>query len=395
MRKVLIIDDERPILEMLQLSLSIEGYEVLTAESGEKALEIFKEQRPRLVLTDIKMPGIDGIEVLKRIKAMDDEVEVIVVTGHGDMDTAIAALQHGASDFITKPLRDEVLMVSLERAEKKLAMTEQLKDYTENLELKVEKCKLEVKQAQDELLKTERLATIGETVTGLAHCIKNILTGLGGGMYMVHTGMLKEKHEMLEEGWAIFQRNVERVSDLVLDLLRYAKQTIPQRRAYRFNDIVATAVQIFEKEASDHHIKLIKDLDPDLPEVYVERDGIHRMLINLISNAVDACIYDKDTTKGWEVIVKTKLERDAESKEYVLIEISDNGCGMTDEVKAELFQRFFTTKMGRGIGLGLLVSQKIIFEHNGDILIDSKAGEGTAVFVRLSPNPPSLIKSAP
>ncbi|MDY6954969.1 MAG: response regulator, partial [Thermodesulfobacteriota bacterium] len=126
MTKLLVIDDERSILEMLELSLSREGYEVLTAENGEKGVSSFQEHRPKLVLTDVKMPGIDGIEVLKRIKAIDPEAEVIVITGHGDMDTAIAALQHQASDFVTKPIRDDVLMVSLQRAEKRVAMSEQL-----------------------------------------------------------------------------------------------------------------------------------------------------------------------------------------------------------------------------------------------------------------------------
>jgi signal transduction histidine kinase len=379
----LVIDDERPILEMLKLSLSSEGYDVLTAENGEKALEIFKEQCPKLVLTDIKMPGIDGIEVLKRIKTLNKEVEVIVITGHGDMDTAVAALQHGASDFITKPLRDEVLMVSIERAKKKLAMCEQLKDYTDNLEKKVEECKLGLRQAQDELVKTERLASIGETVAGLAHCIKNIMTGLGGGMYMFHTGMAKEKPYMMEEGWAMFQRNMERISDLVLDLLRYAKQTAPQRGPCRLNEIVPEVMKIFKEEAGIHKVKLSMDLDPDLKEADIEYDGMHRVFVNLISNAIDACIYDADIPKKWGVFVKTGIRTGADHGKTIHITVMDNGCGMSDEVKGQLFQRFFTTKAGRGIGLGLLVTQKVVHEHGGEILLDSIAGQGTTVSVLL------------
>lgn len=383
MTKILVIDDERPILEMLKLSLSSEGYDVLTAENGEKALEIFKEQCPKLVLTDIKMPGIDGIEVLKRIKTLNKEVEVIVITGHGDMDTAIAALQHGASDFVTKPLRDEVLMVSLERAKKKLAMCEQLKDYTDNLEKKVEECKLGLRQAQDELVKTERLASIGETVAGLAHCIKNIMTGLGGGMYMVHTGVAKEKPDMMEQGWAMFQRNLERVSDLVLDLLRYAKQTAPQRGPCRLNEIVLEVMRIFQEEAGIHKVKLSMDLDPDLKEADIEYDDMHRVLVNLISNAIDACIYDADISKKWEVFVKTGIRTGADHGKTIHITVMDNGCGMTDEVKGQLFQRFFTTKAGRGIGLGLLVTQKVVHDHGGEILLESIDGQGTTVSVLL------------
>jgi signal transduction histidine kinase len=329
------------------------------------------------------MPGIDGIEVLKRIKAMDNEVEVIVITGHGDMDTAVAALQNGASDFVTKPLRDEVLMVSLERAKKKLNMSEQLRDYTDNLEEKVQESQMALKQAQDELVRNERMASIGETVGGLAHCIKNILTGLGGGMYMVHAGMAKEKPDMLEEGWAMFQRNIERVSDLVLDLLRYSKQAIPERTACKPNDIVSDVIRVLKVQASRDNIKLTKILDPNVTEACFEHDGIRRMLLNLVSNAIDACIYDVDTSKDWEITVRTKVETGDTYGKSILFEFTDNGCGMTDEVKAQLFQRFFSTKAGRGTGLGLLVTQKIVQEHGGDIFIESKAEEGTTVFVRL------------
>jgi DNA-binding NtrC family response regulator len=118
MTKLLVIDDDLPILEMLEMSLNCEGYDVLTAENGEQGLKIFQEQAPRLVLTDIKMPGMDGMEVLKRIKAMDSEAQVIIVTGHGDLDTARVAYEYGASDFIIKPIRDDVLMMGLQRAKK-------------------------------------------------------------------------------------------------------------------------------------------------------------------------------------------------------------------------------------------------------------------------------------
>ncbi len=383
MTKLLLIDDERPILEVLDLSLTSEGYEVITAESGHEGLKIFEEENLKLVLTDIKMPGIDGIDVLKKIKAIDSEAEVIVVTGHGDMDSAIAALQHGASDFITKPIRDEALMLALERAERKLSMTKQLKDYTENLQQMVERRTLELKQAQEELIRNERLATIGDTVAGLAHYIKNILTGLRGGMYMVNTGMARDKSYMLQEGWAMVQRNVEKVSGLVLDLLRYSRERTPERSVCRPNEIVSEVVELLKDRAKEHHIELKKVLDADLKEAYLDRDGIHRVLLNLISNAIDACIYDTDTSKAWKVTVKTMLATDAGSGETILFEVTDNGCGMTDEVKEKLFTKFFSTKAGRGTGLGLLNTQKIIYEHGGEISVKSKVGEGATFSVRL------------
>jgi signal transduction histidine kinase len=388
MKQLLVIDDEPAILEMLELSLSREGYNVLTAENGEDGLRIFEEKGLKLILTDIKMPGMDGIEVLRRVKAIDLEAEVIVITGHGDMDSAIAALQYGASDFITKPVRSEVLTLALERAEKNVATSQQLRAYTENLEQKVEECVLELRQTQEELIRNERLATIGETVAGLAHYIKNILTGLRGGTYMLNTGMAKDDRGMMKEGWAMVQRNIEKISDLALNLLTYSKARTPELTVCSPNELVAEAVDLFQDRARQHHVKLNTVLDPNLKEAYLDRDAIHNVLLNLISNAIDACIYDTTTSKAWEVTVKTKIETDTDAGETIVLEVSDNGAGMTEQVKAKLFSRFFSTKAGRGTGLGLLITQKIIQEHRGDIAVESKAGVGTTFSVRLKQQKP-------
>jgi len=355
----------------------------VTLDNGFEAIEYVKSHKPKLIFLDIKMPGMNGIEVLKRIKAIDDEAEVIVITGHGDMDSAIEALTYGASDFITKPIRNEVLTLALERAKKKIAISQELKGYTENLEQKVEACTLELSQAQEELIRNERLTTIGETVAGLAHYIKNILHGMRGGTYMVNTGMPKDAPHILKDGWARVQSNIEKVSDLVLDLLAYSKERTPERSVCRPNEIVSEVVELLKEGAEEHHVKLSKVLDPNLKEAYLDRDGIHRVLLNLVSNAIDACIYDTDTSKSWEVTVKTKLQTEAEGDQTILFEVTDNGSGMTNEVKAKLFTRFFSTKGGRGTGLGLLNAQKIIREHGGEITVESKAGKGTTFSVKI------------
>jgi signal transduction histidine kinase len=383
MSKLLIIDDEEPIRRALGRTLKSDGYEVLTAEDGKTGIELFTQDPLPIILTDIKMPGIDGIEVLKRIKAIDNEVEVIVITGYGDMDMAIAALKYGASDFITKPISDEVLTLALERAKKKIAIRQELKGYTENLEQKVEEYTLELRQAQEELIRNERLTTIGETVAGLAHYIKNILHGMRGGIYMVNTSMPEDAPGKLKEGWTRVQNNIEKVSDLVINLLTYSKERTPERSVCRPNEIVSEVVQLLKEGADKDHVKLSKVLDPNLKEAYMDRDGIHRVLLNLVSNAIDACIDDRDNSKSWEVAVKTKLQTEDEGGQTTLFEVTDNGSGMTNEVKEKLFTRFFSTKGGRGTGLGLLNTQKIIHEHGGEITVESKDGKGTTFLVKI------------
>lgn len=120
MIKILIIDDEKPTLSMARLLLGALGYTVLTADNGLAGIKLFEEERPPIVLTDIKMPGMDGFTVLEEIKAIDGNAQVIVITGHGDMDLAQKALDLDATDFIHKPIEKEALETALKKAEARM-----------------------------------------------------------------------------------------------------------------------------------------------------------------------------------------------------------------------------------------------------------------------------------
>lgn len=120
MGKILVIDDEKPTLGMFRLFLGAYGYTVLTAENGDEGIKVFEKEKPSIVLTDIKMPGMDGLEVLQRIKQIDPLTEVIVITGHGDMDLTLKALDLNASDFINKPIQKQALDNALRRAEERI-----------------------------------------------------------------------------------------------------------------------------------------------------------------------------------------------------------------------------------------------------------------------------------
>ncbi len=134
---LLLVDDEEGIRKILGITLADKGYDVSVAPNGEEALRIFKKVRPGIVLTDIKMPGMDGIELLKRIKAYDAETEVIMITGHGGIELAIKSLKFEATDYITKPINDDVLEFALKRARDKISMREQMRAYTKKLENRV------------------------------------------------------------------------------------------------------------------------------------------------------------------------------------------------------------------------------------------------------------------
>ena len=184
---VLLVDDEKDIRDVIGISLSDLGYRVLIAENGQEALRIFQNDFPPIVLTDIKMPGMDGIELLRKIKQLNPDVEVIMITGHGAMDLAIMSLKHAATDFITKPINVEVLEVALKKVQDKIKMKQQLREYTENLE----KLIAEKTQLQD------HLSSLGLMIGSISHGIKGLMTGLDGGLYILDKGFEKKNQQLI------------------------------------------------------------------------------------------------------------------------------------------------------------------------------------------------------
>jgi PAS domain S-box-containing protein len=166
MDKLLLIDDEPDILRVLSMSLKADGYDVVSAQNGPEGIAAFEKEKPDIVITDIKMPGMNGIEVLKKVKDLSIDTEVIIITGHGDIENAIEALKHGASDFINKPVRDEALAIALKRAREKFDIKRQLKEYTTDLEKKVEAATREVRRRSNFQINLIRSSNDGIVATG-------------------------------------------------------------------------------------------------------------------------------------------------------------------------------------------------------------------------------------
>jgi len=371
-KQVLLVDDEPGILRVLGISLADRGYRVLTAENGEEALRVFHEARPEVILTDIKMPGMDGIELLKRIKAESPNTEVIMITGHGEMELAIQSLKYDASDFITKPINDEALDIALRRALEKLSYKKKLKEYTEDLEKLVE-------EKTRKLLEAERLAAVGQTVAGLAHAIKNITAGLTGGMYVLEKGIDLDNRSYLSQGWQMIKGNVQKIKGMAVDLLNYAKEREPEYQLCDPNGPAREVYDLMLSRATEVGVALKIDPAQSLPDAWFDREGIHRVLLNLVSNAIDACTDISCASKTCEVSLRT-LKPQGWAVEYQVI---DNGCGMDEETRKKVFQIFFSTKGSRGTGLGLMIARKIVDEHGGVIDLSSEKGSGTVFMVRL------------
>jgi signal transduction histidine kinase len=178
-------------------------------------------------------------------------------------------------------------------------------------------------------------------------------------------------------------KNIDKISNLVLDLLDYPKEHISEYESCSPNVIAEEVCELMEPKAKDtlsEEIEIIRNFDPYLGEALLDPKGIHRCLLNLVSNAIDACLADEDESKNYMVKVTTR--REGEGK--FLFQVSDNGCGMDDEVKKLMFTSFFTTKGSKGNGLGLLITQKIVQDHGGTLSVNSEPGKGS-VFTTLFP----------
>ena len=233
---------------------------------------------------------------------------------------------------------------------------------------------IENARLHQEKLQAERLAAVGHAVSELAHCMKNILNGIQGGAYVLDQALERDNRGQLQKGWDMVKRNSTFLSNLVLDMLAYAKHRDPHYEDTDVNELVGTVVELLARNAADRGVQVTAEVDSDLGSVQVDPTAIYRVLLNLGTNAVEAC------TEG-EGRVWLRSRR-AEAGWFAL-EVEDTGCGIAAEHRERLFAEFFSTKGAKGTGLGLAVTEKVAREHGGRIDVTSEVGQGTRFVVSL------------
>ena len=220
------------------------------------------------------------------------------------------------------------------------------------------------------MVQAERLAAIGQTIAGLSHHIKNILQGIRGGSFLIEEGLNNSQQDIVRQGWKIVEKNQERISNLVLDMLTFSKEREPDLRAANLNDVVADVVELMQSRAGEMQIQLSWQPDASMPMLMFDPEGLHRSILNVLTNALDACQSQEDGN------VRVRTEYDA-GKKMARIVVEDNGHGIEEDELKKIFHVFESRKGSRGTGLGLSVSQKILKEHGGDIDVESTIGEGS------------------
>jgi signal transduction histidine kinase len=237
------------------------------------------------------------------------------------------------------------------------------------------------------MVQAERLAAIGQAMAALSHHIKNILQGLKSGSEILKMGLADKDEALLQQGWALVEKNQGKIYDLVMDMLTYSKEREPAIDNTDVNRVVREVLELFGGRFKETGVRLETRLAEQLPLVPVDPDGLHRALLNIVGNALDAV----EERKNPQIAVGTTLEGDGS---WVRILVLDNGVGIPAGKLAEVFRPFVSTKGSRGTGLGLAVSRKILREHGGDIIAQSQPGKGTKFILRLPLRSPLAADAA-
>jgi signal transduction histidine kinase/pSer/pThr/pTyr-binding forkhead associated (FHA) protein len=251
------------------------------------------------------------------------------------------------------------------------------------------------------MVQAERLAAVGQTIANLSHHIKNILQGVRGGSYLIELGIKDHAKAIhgdtvdqadaqkavatMSKGWNIVEKNQERISTLVMDMLTFSKEREPVPEPSDLNAITGDVLELMQSRADDEGIELVFQPTLTMPTLMFDPEAMHRAILNIVTNAVDAC-HERDDGR---VEVSTDYSHD---ERMAFVRVSDNGSGIDKEDLEKIFSVFVSQKGGRGTGLGLPVSQKILQEHGGRIRVDSQPGQGSRFameFPATTPHPPA------
>jgi PAS domain S-box-containing protein len=249
-------------------------------------------------------------------------------------------------------------------------------------------------ELQQQLLRSRRMAALGQAITGIQHSIKNMLNVMKGGAYMVNLGLKKDDVEMLVEGWVMVQQGIEDMTQMSMSMLDFARTRKLKIQPTNLSELMAKAHSMSQSKYREAGVVLDLEVDPDLPLVECDSEMIRSVVMDLLGNALDACSW-KEYGEG--EVARVVLGGETEDGSgRVTITVADNGEGMSEEVKSRIFVPFFSTKdkkgtgLGKGTGMGLAVVERIVSSHEGITTVESEPGMGAAFRVSLPITGPSL-----
>jgi two-component system, NtrC family, sensor kinase len=391
--RVLIAEDDPVSRRLLESYLQKWGYSVTAATNGAEAWRHFQEGTFAIVITDWMMPEIDGLELIRRIRAArrNGYTHAILLTAKSQKEDLIEGMEAGADDFLTKPFDRDELRVRLRAAERLIHLEHNLAEQNRIL-----------RETQAALVQTEKLASLGRLAAGVAHEINNPIAYVTNNLAVIRRdtkaalaaldarrrGDQAEAERLEAEADVDYLREnfartcdktlegLERVRDIVRNLRDFARLDEADFKEADLNAALQSTIEIARHQLREKDVRLETDFSP-LPQVLCHPGKINQVFLNLIVNAIQAC------DRGGRVTTRSRAESGG-----VIVEVLDDGCGISPEHRSRLFEPFFTTKpVGEGTGLGLSVSFGIVRDHGGAIEVESELGRGSTFRVRLPLRP--------
>ena len=375
--KLLVVDDERMILELTSMVLTNRGFDVSVVDNALDAYEMIEREQPALVLLDYMMPKVNGLDALKVIRERFPETYVIMFTGKGSEEVAVELMKSGASDYVLKPFSNAKLVERIENVlrirsieihnkaliQEKERLLDEIESWNRTLEERVEQKTVELEMAHHEVLLTEKLAALGHLSAGMAHEIRNPLNSISLFAQVMSSGLDAEP-EMKSYAEKIFNE-VERIDAILVKLLSTSKRSHFQLRTIHIDRVITTSLQPFLEQMNVQGVALQTELGEKTPSILADADELGQIFSNLFANA----LFEMKAGGTLSVILES------DDKE-ALVTVSDTGGGIPEEHLNNIFDPFFTTK-DRGTGFGLSVVLRIVKTYAGRINVESNS-QGTS-----------------
>lgn len=380
--RILIIDDERVILDLTTIILKNRGYTVFTASDAPAGLAMIADVNPDLVLLDYMMPGMDGLTALKEIRQRFPDTYVIMFTGKGSEEIAVELMKAGASDYVLKPFNNQDLADRIENVlrirrvelnnrdllrEREVLLAE-IEAWNRELENRVLEKTEALQKAQAEIVQAEKLATLGYLSAGMAHEIRNPLNSITLFVQLIKSGLDDpEKTEYIDK----ILKEIDRIDGILRKLLDASKRPRFEIREVRIDRVVDTTLEIFKPQIELHKIKVVRDFRRIPPSIQADASEVEQIFTNLFLNAIHEMPSEGTLT----------VQLDHNDREIV-IRVADTGKGIPKEHLPNIFDPFFTTKSS-GTGMGLSVVLRIVKTYHGKIEVEKSDESGTTFRILL------------
>jgi signal transduction histidine kinase/GGDEF domain-containing protein len=364
--RILVVDDEEEIGVLLYQALSrMGGFFVEVVRSGEEALQKIEKEPFDLVLTDLKMPKMDGLQLVSKIAQAKPEILLVLMSGHGSIDSALEGMKKGASDYLTKPLNLDELVVRLHKVLDEKQRFLSLKDYTYELE-----------RANKELRKIDEIKS--EFVSVASHELRTPLAAIKNSVQLMISGKTGEINENQAKFLSMAERNINRLTNILNDLLNLSRIE-SGKIDVKFEELdvrnpIEFVVSSLKPQADGKSVCLRTEMSQQLPSVYGDREKLEQILTNLLGNAI------KFTPEGGEVVVSAQPLNALERK--LAISVRDTGIGIPKDQSEKIFEKFHQVEGSlhrsvSGTGLGLAITKGLVEANYGTIWVESEVGKGS------------------